>query len=305
MTLDEEFGGLPALLSDLVAEGEVSAVSARICVGGRTVESGSAGRRLRDPETPAGEETLFDLASLTKTITATLALALHRRGDLSLETRLGALFPEARPDLGDRSLEDLLRHRSGLASWVPLYALGGGPEDAVERVVSGSFPSLEESPYSDLGYILWGIAAERATGASLERLMETVTRPLGMTATEASPGPRPDVAECHLDQGREVELAAKRGIRLESELDRPADGSGIRHGSPQDGNARFLGGLAGHAGLFGTAADLARLAEEWRRPERLLDPSSVRRALEGEGRYALGWWRPSAAPETVGDWGSG
>lgn len=301
MTGDPE--DLPELLEDLVTRDEVSAASARISVDGRTVAIAAAGWNRREPEIPTAEESLFDLASLTKTITATLALVLDRSGELSLDLRLGELFPEVRPGLRDRPLEDLLRHRSGLAAWAPLYALGENPEDAVRRILSGSFPPDDDSPYSDLGYILWGLAAERATGCSLERLMEEeVTRPLAMTATEAHPGSRPDVAECRLDRGREVELAAKRGILVEPGAE---NFPGTRHGSPQDGNAQFLGGLAGHAGLFGTVGDVVRLAEEWRRPERLLDPSSVRRALEGEGRYALGWWRPSAAPETVGGWGAG
>jgi hypothetical protein len=65
-----------------------------------------------------------------------------------------------------------------------------------------------------------------------------------------------------------------------------------RRGVPQDGNARFLGGLAGHAGLFGTAASLWRLGREWLEPRTVLDRASVDAALDGGDRFALGWWRP-------------
>jgi CubicO group peptidase (beta-lactamase class C family) len=278
------------LLEELVAARELSAVTASVLAGDEVAAEGAAGWADEAGGVAADLGTVYDLASLTKIVTASLALALHRRGDLPLEIEVGEVFAQAAPDLAGRALEDLLRHRSGLAAWAPLHALGEDPDEALDYVLRGSFPGVSEPQYSDLGYVVWGRAAERATGRPLASLFEEhLFRPLGMEGTHAVPGPRPEVAECRLDNGREVELAAGLGISVAPQAAR-------RRGTPQDGNARYLGGLAGHAGLFGPLDDLLRLVAEWLAPGEVLDPSLVERALAGEGTYALGWWRPEAVP---------
>jgi CubicO group peptidase (beta-lactamase class C family) len=106
--------------------------------------------------------------------------------------------------------------------------------------------------------------------------------PLGAAA--AAP---PDPVECRLDNGKEVELAAAQGLRL-------APQRSFHLGVPQDGNARALGRLAGHAGLFVTADEMLALGREWLRPSRILSPAARDAALAGDGAYALGWARWSA-----------
>lgn len=230
----------------------------------------------------------FDLASLTKPFVATLALALERSGDLPLAARVGDLFPRAAPALARRRLESLLRHRSGLVPWMPLYRLARGREGALARLLSGELLGGRRGAYSDLGVILWGFAAERATGRDLGALLgERVLAPLALERVEWRPRRRGDLARCPLDNRREVELAAAQGIPV------------ARAGPPalgvvQDGNARFLGRggrLAGHAGLFADAAAVAGLAGEWLEPGRVLTPALVAHALGGDGEYALGWAR--------------
>ena len=289
---------LRAFLEERIAAGDLSAGTARVVVGGEVVGEAAAGLRQRENGLDAAGDTVYDLASLTKVVTATLALVLHAEGALPLETEVGELFPEARPGLARHPFEEALRHATGLAAWVPLYAIDRNPEDALRQVLEGAFPPVSGATYSDLGYMVFGRAVERATGVDLEALIRRkILEPLEMESTSARPGPRPEVAECFLDNGRELELAARKGILLIPEVIR-------RHGTPQDGNARFLGGLAGHAGLFSTVGDLLKLAEEWRRPGRLLDPDLVTRALGGSGRFALGWWRPSAAAPVAEAWPS-
>lgn len=275
--------GLEDFAAGLVAAGVFSGLTAAVGDGRRILWQTSAGLERR-PGARARWSSRWDLASLTKLHVATLAIVLDRRGALPLETLVGEIFPAVAKRMAEVSLERLLRHRSGLVDWAPLYAMSGGREEAREVVLSGLFlVGRRRCVYSDLGYILWGWAAEQALGESLERLLRRhVWRPLGMRGCSGPPGDVRGVAECRLDNHREVEFAAALGIAVKRSRQPPV-------GVPQDGNARFLGGVCGHAGVFATASDCLRLAAEWLRPARILSPGDVRRALAGGGEYGLGW----------------
>ncbi len=234
----------------------------------------------------ANPETRFDYASLTKPFTFTLALVLDQDGTLPLATRIGEIFPEANAKLAQRPLSDLLRHRSGMASWAPLYHLCRSREEILpllfdERRMRPS----RRAVYGDLDILLYGLAVEKVTGQPYARLLRSrILDPLGLSSVEPSPGDRPDVARSFMDTDQEVKLAAKQGLTI------PLQGPPPR-GLPQDGNARFLFGSA-HAGLFGTARDLWRLGTEWLAPQTLLKPEATAAALTGSPFY-LGWWRRS------------
>jgi CubicO group peptidase (beta-lactamase class C family) len=243
---------------------------------------------------PATLSTRFDHASVTKPFAATLALALDAAGVLPLATRIGEVWRRAHPRLAGRSLSDLLRHRSGLAGWTPLYHRCRSLEEADELIAGGGrdgdLLGARAGTYSDLGYLLWGRTVERSTGGPLAALLQTwVLDPLELTSSEPSPGDCPDLSESYMGTGQEVKLAAKQGFTIPDLGPPPV-------GLPQDGNARFLlklgaGGVFGHAGLFGGARDLWRLGAEWLAPGRVLKPEGVAAALGGGGPFALGWWR--------------
>jgi CubicO group peptidase (beta-lactamase class C family) len=242
----------------------------------------------------------FDAASLTKPWIATLALVLDEKQLLGLSSPLREIFPEAASGIGETSLEDLLRHRSGIAAWTPVALRLGrelGDRTALAELLlaeslwtSRGESAGREARYSDLDYMLWGAAAERATGKSLSDLLDPyVAEPLGLPpigALAAAP-PQEEVVECRLDNGREVELAADQGLKLSRQAP-------FLRGLPQDGNARALGFLTGHAGLFLTADDCLGLAREWLEPARLLTSAAVERALSGGGAYGLAWARQTA-----------
>jgi CubicO group peptidase (beta-lactamase class C family) len=242
-------------------------------------------------------ETRFDFASLTKPFVATLGVVLDDMGVLPLATRVGEVWPEADARLARRPLSDLLRHRSGLAAWAPLYHLCKSRAEALALLLDGSRMGARAGTYSDLDFLLFGLAVERATGEALHEVLRArVLDPLGLTAGP-SPGALPDVAESRMDTGQEVRLAAGLGIAIPTLPSPPL-------GLPQDGNARFLVGLEGeaeggagrmmgHAGLFGPARDLWALGAEWLSPGRLLKPEAVAAALAGGGSYAFGWRRRS------------
>jgi CubicO group peptidase (beta-lactamase class C family) len=293
---------LERLVDSLVDSGAASAAVA-LAGGGRQLEwSRTAGWARGGP--PAGRRveaaTWFDYGSLTKPFVATLALLLDRAGELPLGTRIGDVLGGTDRRLAALPLADLLRHRSGLVGWTPLYARCRSLAEVEALLLSGSLLGARAGTYSDLDYLLWGLAAERALGRPLAALVEEkVLAPLGLGGSIAAvPGELPQVAESRMGSGREVELAAREGIAAPLLPPPPV-------GLPQDGNARFLAGLAtpppapgpadgvlwGFAGLFGTAAALWRLGAEWLQPRLLLHREDVAAALAGGGPFALGWWR--------------
>lgn len=277
---------LQALLDGMIGGGLVTAIVALAGSPAGVDRHAAAGVTRRVGGRTVRPVDRFDLASLTKPFTAALALVLDRRGLLPLEVRVGDIWPgRAAPRLADRRLESLLRHRSGLGAWTPLYRRSRTVEGAIRYLLSAAALSTRRERYSDLDYILWGLSAERALGQPYESLLRRyLVKPLGLRRVGSSPGGLASVVECRMGNRREVALAAEQGIAVGA---RP----GPDVGTVQDGNARFLGGLAGHAGLFASASELWCLATEWLAPRRVLPADAVASALAGGRRFNLGWVR--------------
>jgi CubicO group peptidase (beta-lactamase class C family) len=277
---------LAAFLAGLVdPRGPASAAVGLVARGSRILWRGAAGVERRRPRADARLATRFDLASITKPVVATLALLLERSGELPLSLRVAAVWPRA-TRFGARTLEDLLRHRAGLPAWAPLRALCRRRARVEEFLLAAPLDSAAEAIYSDLGYILWGLAARRVLGTPLATLLERrVHEPLGLVSFGPPPGARAGVAVCELGRADEERLAATWGVV------QPARRQQAPRGRPHDDNARFLGGVPGHSGLFGDAADLWRFGLEWLRPRSLLGRAEVERAFAGRSPYALGWFR--------------
>lgn len=278
---------LNQLLAGLIERGEVSAAVAAVVCRGRIVAAQGVGG-------PADQSPLgwrFDLASLTKPLVATTALALVREQALDLDAPLGRWLPELPPRVARRPLWALLAHRSGLAAWTSLEARGWSLADVPLRVGEAGLAQAPIGVYSDLGYLALGLLVERAAGAPLEQVVaQRVSGPLGLAGLA---GPRrgdPSVCRVLLDRRREVELARDQALEI-STVEAPP------RGWPQDGNAGHLGAWCGHAGAFGCAVDLLRCGQEWLEPSRVLTPDLVGRALSTptRGRFALGWWRRRVA----------
>jgi CubicO group peptidase (beta-lactamase class C family) len=278
---------LTQLVSGLIECGEVSAVAAAVAQRGRIVASAGLGG-------PAGHDPLgwrFDLASLTKPLVATAALALVRAQRLDLDAPLGTWLPELPQRVARRPLWALLAHRSGLAAWTSLAARSWSLADVPRRVGEAGLAGAAPAVYSDLGYLVLGLLVERVAGVELERVVaDRVSTPLGLVGLSGPRREDPSVCPVVLDRCREVELAEAQQLTI-PDLGPPA------RGWPQDGNAAYLGRWCGHAGAFGTAMDLLRCGQEWLAPGRVLTSSLVERALATprRGRFALGWWRRRVA----------
>lgn len=297
-----------------------------------------------DPETralPVGPATLFDLASVSKLFTATAFLAQVSAGRVSLDTPLVAIVPEfgasgprgldggqdphskamLPPPPGAASetvdprrvlLRHLLTHTSGLAPWRDVYRAAGPPPpppdepDPVPRAERWAralkalcaYPFVGQPGegvvrYSDLGLMLLGEVVTRLDGADdLAAVVQArVCAPLGLESIAYNPlqagRPREAIAPTEDDPGW-------RGRRCWGEV--------------HDENACGVGGVAGHAGLFGTARDVAALGQAWLEGDARLGiapdlrADAVREHAETDGaRRGLGWMLKALEGSSVGE----
>ena len=211
----------------------------------------AAGFHTYDASRPVATDDLFDLASLTKVIcTTTLAMLSVQHGLLNLDERIDTYLPE-RKCLSNQqpTVRQLLAHCAGFPPFVPFHIQFADMTDAAERRRQVIMTPMSTAPqtvtqYSDIGMMILGIIMERLADQPLSvQFAEQVAKPLGMTDTLFNPPP-----SLH---GRCVPTEIIKGSNP------PAPWQGVVH----DENARWLGGCAGHAGLFSTAADLAKFAE--------------------------------------------
>jgi SSS family transporter len=240
-------------------------------------------RRVEPSPEPMTVDTVFDMASVTKPVaTATSVMILVERGLLRLREPVAATIPEFAAGGKDLiTVEQLLTHQTGLIPDNPLSDYVDGPEKAWERIfaLAPETPPGSKFVYSDVNYLVLGELVRRVTGQSVaEFAAENVFRPLGMNDSGYNPDER---------------------LRARAATTEKRDGEWLR-GVVHDPRAALLGGVAGHAGLFSTAADLSiyadamlrRLSED--RPaasimsraaaEEMIQP----RDIAGELR-ALGW----------------
>jgi len=238
----------------------------------------------------AGEahlSSVFDIASLTKPLVASLFFALAQEGNISKEGRLSDVLPPRSPDpaAGEIGFLHLLTHTSGLPAYKPFYAAIRdaeetegrrlwGTSEAHDRIVDTALLLPLESPpgkacvYSDPGYILLGRAVELAAFKPLDRLLRIhLTDALQMRDTGYLPLGR--MSECETGRLVSTGYSDVRGKDKEGDVD--------------DENAAAMGGVAGHAGVFSTAHDMFLFSRE------------VLRARRGEGRILT---RPAALEMT-------
>ncbi len=238
---------------------------------GEVVTRAALGHAVLEPEClEAANNTLYDLASITKVlVTGLLSAICVERGLLSLDERADEyLYVFADPKYRMITVRDLLVHTSGLKAWLPLYLLASKKEKVVDFLTHQYDESALGSRvvYSDLNFItlqriLQGLLDKRIDAA----FTDEVAGPLGLVETGFGP----------LKQKRPKIAASEHGNRFEEQTCKELgylteENGGNAHfrnetiwGEVHDGNAYFMGGVAGHAGLFSTADEVLKLAEQF------------------------------------------
>jgi serine-type D-Ala-D-Ala carboxypeptidase len=268
-------------------------------------------RQIYPRRLPALRDTVYDVASLTKAVATTvLAMQEVAAGRLALDTPAAELVPElGGPERAAITVRQLLSHCSGLPAHRPFWKQAAeAPAErlAVEQLAARE--PLEYQPgtravYSDLGFIVLGWLLERLTGTRLDALFrERIGAPLGLTATTFVGLADPEAR------------ARLLGDRSVAATQISAERHGLILGEVDDANAFAMGGIAGHAGLFSTAAELAAIAAAlvaaWRgqagaEAGGLVAPEVVREFWSPSGvpgsTWRLGWDGPAASGSQAGE----
>lgn len=221
----------------------------RYAVGGALRYADAQGTELpADQQVPMRNDTIFDMASISKLFTSIAVLQLVERGQLTIDTPVSKFFPEfATGDKAAITVKMLLTHVSGFDA-DPIPSLWAGYPDIPSRRQAVLDSPLKNKPgttylYSDINLLTLGFIVEKLTGQSLDKVVhDRITAPLGMADT----GYNPPAAKLDRIAATEFEANPPRGLVR-----------GIVH----DENAWSLGGVAGHAGVFSTANDMAVLAQ--------------------------------------------
>ncbi|MYL55303.1 serine hydrolase [Pontibacillus yanchengensis] len=231
------------------------------------------------------KNTVFDLASISKLFTTTAAMTLYEEGKFELDDPVAKYIPEfATNGKENVTIEQLMTHTSGFKPWIPLYTIEGDREDRLQHVYKQPLQSEpgKEYTYSDLNMITLGALVEEWSGMRLDQYVEkAITKPLGMKETMYNP-------------------PSSLKDRIAATEYQPWTDRGLVWGEVHDENAWSLNGVAGHAGVFSTASDLATFAHMFVMDgryggERILEPETVDLLTENRipefpgDDHGLGW----------------
>ena len=236
---------LDVLLEEAIEDGTTPGAVLVVGRRGEILHRKAYGYRSLEPERETMTvDTIFDCASLTKVVaTAPAVMQLMERGRLRLNDRLTKHLPEFAEGESDIRIVDLLTHFSGLRPDVDLEPAWSGYETGIAMAYreTPTAPMGTRFIYSDINYLLLGELVRKLSGQRLDRYaVEHLFQPLGMSETRFRPPKslHPRIAP----------------------TERLASGEILR-GVVHDPTARYMGGVAGHAGVFSTADDLSRFAQ--------------------------------------------
>lgn len=230
-------------------------------------------------------DTIFDLASISKIFTAAAVMILFEKGYFHLDDPVAKHIPGfAANGKENVTIRQLLTHTSGFTAWVPLYSKGNSRKDRLNMVLEQPLknPPGTTYEYSDLNMITLGMLVEQWSGTRQDEFVRAhITEPLGMKDTMYNP----PASLKHRIAAAEYQSIPNRGLVW---------------GEVHDENAWSLDGVAGHAGVFSTANDLAKLAHLFINEGRygstqLLKPETVKLLLENQNAlypgndHGLGW----------------
>ena len=297
---EKQFGRAFALVRSAIAERAFPGAALAATYRGALVALRGFGRFTYDDEAPQVQsDTVFDLASLTKVIATTaVAMLLYDRGKLSLDESVADTLPEF-VSLAPKhqgawraavTVRMLLAHSSGLPAYEKLFEFAKTRVDLIHAAMTTRLVAApgERAVYSDIGFILLGELLAKKADLALDLFArQEIFMPLGMKQTRFKP-PQDWVAAIP-----------------PTEDDQEFRGR-IVQGEVNDENAYVMGGVAGHAGVFASAADVARFAESMLRGGLpIIQPETGklfahREASPGGTTRALGWDTPSRPESSSG-----
>ena len=237
---------LDAVVDAAVRQGVIPGAVLVVGHDGKIVHRKAYGSRALVPSRePMTADTIFDIASLTKVVATTPALMkLFEQGKLRVNDPVTAYLPEFQGGRSDITARDLMTQLSGMPPDLNLEPPWSGYETGIRLALAEkpASPPATRFVYSDINFELLGEIVHRLSGKTLDEYSrEAVFEPLGMTETGFHPA------------------ASQRALIAPTEID-PATGAPVR-GVVHDPTARYMGGVAGHAGVFSTASDLAKYAQ--------------------------------------------
>jgi CubicO group peptidase (beta-lactamase class C family) len=322
---DQVFAPAFSILREAITQQAFPAASAAVTYRGRLIALKALGNFTYQPtSTTVTPTTLFDLASLTKVVaTTTMAMLLYERGLLDLEAALSAIIPEFVRDAAkdprrrEVTLRMLLAHSSGLPAYEKLFLKAHTRDQLLQAAFTTPLTAnpATRAVYSDIGFIILGVALERLADESLDRFCQReIFAPLAMTNTAFNPPPEIHAKIPPTADEREEPCGSDTPVRQLPAASRPPSGSQhsarstfrnrILQGEVQDENASILGGVAPQAGLFSTAEDVAKFAHTMLTGGHLIfRPATVslfthrEPAPPGTSR-TLGWDTPSAPSQS-------
>ena len=243
------FGGAAAMdsvINDAVSTAEIPGAVVAVGHNGRIVYEKAYGSRALIPvREPMTVDTIFDAASLTKVIATTSSvMKLLEQGRIRLADRVTTYLPEFQGGKSEITVRQLLTHFSGMRPDLDLQPEWSGYQTGIQKAVIDppAAPPGTRFTYSDINFILLGEIVHRVSGKPLDEFArDQIFRPLAMDHTTFRPP------------------AAWFANIAPTEI--PAPGQPPLRGVVHDETTRYMGGVAGHAGLFTTAGDLAKFAQ--------------------------------------------
>lgn len=320
-TLDAAVRSVDSIVEAAVKAGTVPGAELVIAVKGKVLQDRAFGyaqlnnfqmHRLPTPR-PMHTTTMFDLASVTKMLATTNAMMLLvDRGKVNVDAPVYTYLPDFRgPHLDSITVRHLLTHTAGLVQWQPLYYHASNKAETykVIREMPLQWGVGEGYHYSDLGFMLAGYVVEHVSGQPLDVFLnQNLYKPLGLTHTAFNPRSHgfTDFAATEAGNGYEHHMVFGPNFGYGYKGD-PNSWKGWRQhvddGETNDGNSWYAnGGVAGHAGLFSTGADVRVLLDLLNNKgvyngHRYIAAAVVDRFL-APGAH-LGWMQPKDAPATA------
>ncbi len=297
---------LDSIVAVGIAQGAAPGVALAVGRWGKIVHLRGYGRIDAAPgAAPVTDSTLFDMASLTKVVaTTTAAMILEDEGKLNLDASIRSYLPELdAPGKATITMRMMLTHTGGFEAFAPLWRDTKGRTAFVRQINARplAYAPGDSTVYSDWDFVLSGLAIERITGMPLDQfLSRRMWQPLGMRDTGYNPllsGAMPADSACTAGFRAGHPMLSRIAMTETDTVYRRIRVHGIVH----DENACALGGVAGHAGLFSSARDLAAFAQMLLNGgeyggARQIQPTTVARWTARQSRRSsrgIGWDTPS------------